>query len=208
MEFYTFSSQKRPVRLCEQTREFAARSLAGEYGREALKTPFVTLDHIAEYEALSSIEKYDAALWEIVNNAPIRICEGELLCGAATLGRAISHAMPVARGGKPFDAGTGTSHLTVDFFEVLEIGMDGVRDKVSEALSLHTEPRRVAFLKSCLHAIECMRVWHGRYLDALKREKGMERVAQNLHQVPFRDLLHHRDNIRFFHRLRFSLKNL
>lgn len=185
MEFYTFSSQKRPVRLCEQTRQFAARSLAGEYGREALKTPFVTLDHIAEYEALSSIEKYDAALWEIVKKAPVRICEGELLCGAATLGHAISHAMPVARGGKPFDAGTGTSHLTVDFFEVLEIGMDGIRDNVSEALSLHTEPRRVAFLKSCLHAIECMRVWHGRYLDALKRENGMERVAQNLHQVPF-----------------------
>ena len=62
MEFYTFSSQKRPVRLCEQTRQFAARSLAGEYGKAALKTPFVTLDHIAEYEALSSIEKYDAAL--------------------------------------------------------------------------------------------------------------------------------------------------
>ncbi len=185
MEFYTFSSQKRPVRLCEQTRRFAARSLAGEYGKEALRTPCVTLDHIAEYEALSSIEKYDAALWEIVKNAPIRICEGELLCGAATLGRAISHAMPAARGGEHFHAGTGTSHLTVDFFEVLEIGMDGIRDKVSAALSLHTEPRRVAFLKSCLHAIECMRVWHGRYLEALEGKKGVQRVVKNLYQVPF-----------------------
>ena len=43
MEFYTFSQKKRPIRLSEQTREFAVRSLAGEYGREALKTPFVSL---------------------------------------------------------------------------------------------------------------------------------------------------------------------
>ncbi len=186
MEFYTFSSKKRPVRLCEQTRRFAARSLDGEYGKEARKTPFVTLDHIAEYDALSSIEKYDAALLEIVKNAPIRICKEELLCGAATLGHAISHAMPVARGGKPFDAGTGTSHLTVDFFEVLQIGMDGVQEKVERAMTRHTEPRRAAFLQSCLHAIACMRIWHGRYLDALKNQKGMERVAQNLLQVPFR----------------------
>ena len=185
MEFYTFSSKKRPVRLCEQTRQFAARSLAGEYGKEALKTPFVTLDHIAEYETLSSIEKYDAALLEIVKKAPIRICEGELLCGAATLGRAISHAMPAARDGKHFSAGTGTSHLTVDFFEVLAIGMDGVREKVERALRTHTEPRKVAFLNSCLHAISCMRIWHTRYLEALESKKGMERVAQNLRQVPF-----------------------
>ena len=43
MEFYTFSSKKRPVRLCEQTRQFAAHSLAGEYGKEALKTPWQPL---------------------------------------------------------------------------------------------------------------------------------------------------------------------
>ena len=185
MEFYTFSSKKRPVRLCEKTRQFAARSLAGEYGTEALKTPFVTLDHIAEYEALSSIEKYDAALLEIAKRAPIRICEEELLCGAATLGHAMSHAMPVSRDGKPFDAGTGTSHLTVDFFEVLEIGMDGVRERVEQALRAHTQPRKLAFLNSCLHTIECMRIWHTRYLEALKNQKGTERVAQNLCQVPF-----------------------
>ncbi len=185
MEFYTFSQRKRPIRLCESTRNFATRSLGGEFGREALKTPFVTLDHIENYEQLSSVEKYDAALLEIVKNAPIRICEGELLCGAATLGHAISHAMPAARGAVPFDAGTGTSHLTVDFFEVLEIGMDGVRKKVECALAAHEEPRRAAFLQSCLHAIDCMRIWHTRYLDALSDKTGFERVLQNLRRVPF-----------------------
>ena len=185
MDFYTSSARPRPVRLCASTRRFAKASLEGRYGREAEKTPFVTLDHIENYEALSSIEKYDAALREIVLRAPIRICEGELLCGSATLGHALHHAMPAARGGVPFDAGTGISHLTVDFFEVLEIGMDGIEEKVRHSLEKHVEPRRVAFLQSCLNAIDCMRLWHARYLQALEGRAELARVRENLQRVPF-----------------------
>lgn len=124
MEFYTSSKQKRPVRLCEETRRFAKESQNFRYGRDTLRTPCVSLDHIEDFEYLSDIEKYNAAIDEIVTKAPIRIVDGELISGSETLGDAIKHNVPASYKGEEFGS---TSHLTVDFQEVLEIGIDGIR---------------------------------------------------------------------------------
>lgn len=185
MEFYTSSKFKRPVRLSEQTREFAWESLNHKYGKDTRKTPFVSLDGIPGYENRTRFEKYDAAIREIAEKAPIRICEGERISGAATLGDAMDHMLPARYKGEALGQGSGISHLTVDFKEVLTIGMNGIRRKAEKSLALQKEEPRKQFLESCLHTIDAMETWHGRYLTELKKRKDYEKVVRNLEQVPF-----------------------
>ena len=94
MEFYTQNGRTRPIRLSEETRAFAHDSLNRRYGLMTLETMAVSLDDIDNFEALSPLEKYDLAILRIAQNAPVRICENEKLSGAATLGKAIFHAIP------------------------------------------------------------------------------------------------------------------
>ncbi|HHV50553.1 MAG TPA: hypothetical protein GXX54_02465 [Clostridiales bacterium] len=77
MEFYAVANQKRPVRLSHETREFAWESLKGKYGDDAMKTPYVPLDHIDGFELLSPLKQYDLAIKEIAQKAPLRICKNE-----------------------------------------------------------------------------------------------------------------------------------
>ena len=94
MEFYTQNGRKRPVRLSEATRKFAFDSLNRKYGLETLETMSVSLDDIENYESLTELEKYNHAIMRIAKEAPVRICEGERISGAATLGWAIHHKVP------------------------------------------------------------------------------------------------------------------
>ena len=153
MEFYTSSLIKRPKRLGKETRKFVYDSLNHKYGLDTLKTPNVILDHIKDYENMSMIDQYDAIIYEIVTKAPIRICDGELISGAATLGDAMNHRVPGSykKGPQYFSI----SHLTVDFFEVLEIGMDGIREKCQESLSKHEDPKKQRFLRNLFGADIC-----------------------------------------------------
>ena len=186
MEFYTSSGQKRPVRLSEATRKFAKDSLDHKYGLDTLRVHSVSLEGVKDYDKMSALEKYNAGVIEIASKAPIRICDGELLSGAATLGAAIDHAFPAAADGEMRDYSTGVSHLTVDFSEVLAIGMDGIREKAEKYLALQKDPEKQAFLRSCIHCIDCMRIWRDRYIDELTRRGGFEKNAENLSRVPFR----------------------
>lgn len=186
MEFYTCLKKKRPVRLCEKTRLFAYRSLNHKYGLETLKTPYVSLDHIKNYEKMSDIEKYNCAIYEIATKAPIRICDGEMISGAATLANAINHQLPAIYKDEKKTASSGVSHLTVDFFEVLKIGMDKIREKCEISLENHQDAYKREFLKSCIHCIDCMKLWHTRYIEALSKKQGYENVINNLKQVPFK----------------------
>lgn len=185
MEFYTSSDIKRPIRLSEKTRRFAYESLNHKYGLDTIKIPNVSLNHIENYEKMSALEKYNAAIYEIVTKAPIRICENELISGAATLGDAILQRLPAVYKNKERGYTIGTSHLTVDFFEVVETGMNGIREKAKNSLKKHTEPSKTEFIKSCIHCIDCMEIWHKRYIDALAEKGGYDIVLANLKQVPF-----------------------
>ena len=186
MEFYTSSKHKRPIRLSEKTRQFAYESLNHKYGLDTDKTPYIDVNHIKNYAEVSPLERYDLGMYEIVTKAPIRICDGERISGAATLSDAKHHMFPAMHDDVPRDCLTGTSHLTADFFEVLEIGMDGVRQKAEKSLAAHTDIKKKEFIKSCLHCIDCMEIWHKRYLDALSNRSGYERIIENLKQVPFK----------------------
>lgn len=185
MKFFTYSDRERPIRLSENTRRFAYESLNFKYGLDTLKTPNVSLDGIEGYSELSALGKYNAAIYEISTKAPVRICDGERLSGAATLGDAIGHKLPAKYCEEMRDWSSCTSHLTVDFCEALETGMDGIREKAVRSLKKHTEPYKIEFLESCIHCIDCMKIWHERYINALSEKDGYEDNVRNLRQVPF-----------------------
>lgn len=183
MIFYTCSKEPRPIRLNEHTRQFAYESLHYKYGKQTKQTPFIPLDEFGDFDSLSDIEKYDIAIREIAKKSPIRICDGEMVSGAATLGDAIMHNIPVRYKNKRVFS--SVSHLTLDFDKVLKKGWNGIQDEVIKSYNIHTDPQKRRFLKSCLENIESFRIWHKRYLDELRNKPEYSKNYQNLIQVPF-----------------------
>ncbi len=183
MEFFTYSDQPRPIRLCEATRAFANDSLNHKYGKDTKAFPAVTVDHIADFPNLSDLERHDACIHAIVTGCPIRICEGERLSGAATLGRAIDHVIPATYGGEIVFG--SVSHLTVDFETVLKIGIEGLEAKVAQKQSEEgLSERQAAFLRSASNCLADLRLWHGRYLAALCHRPEYRENYNNLCRVP------------------------
>ena len=183
MEFYTMFEEKRPVRLCETTRKFAYESIyEHKYGLDALSHPNVTVDHIDGFAGMSAIDKYDAMIYEIATKAPVRICEGERISGAATLGDSIRHIIPTSFGGNwTF---MSVSHLTIDFSKVLTIGINGIEREALQSLERFDDQRRHRFIESCLHCIECFKIWHSIYIEALEGLDGYKDNVNNLRRVP------------------------
>ncbi len=183
MEFYAQNGAVRPVRLSEQTRKFAYDSLHHKYGLDTLEHEAVCLDDVVEWETLSKLERHDIAIRRICEQAPIRICEGERISGAATLGMAIGHVIPATRAGKTVLS--SISHLTVDFETVLKRGVNGIRADAERALEKYRGTEREAFCLSCLACLDAFAVWHGRYLEALAADPAYKNNYENLTRVPF-----------------------
>ena len=182
MQFLDANGAARPVRLCEETRSFAMDSLNRKYGLMTKTVPAVQMDDIPQFESLSRYERYDLIISRIVREAPLRICEGELISGAATLGLAVEHCIPATRGGKHVFG--GISHLTVDFETVLRYGVDHIRKTAVESLEKHRGTAREPFLKSCIATLDALAFWHNRYLEAL-RDRAMHDNYLALSRVPF-----------------------
>ena len=170
------------MRLSESTRAFAHESLGHRYGLETMSTMSVTLDDIEGFDKLSPIEKYDAAIRRIAECAPIRICEGERISGAATLGWAIKHAVPATYKGTPVCP--SISHLTVDFETVLREGIGGIKERAEAAYKKHSGTEREPFARSCLNCIEAFEILHGRYLEALSEREEYRENYNSLLRVP------------------------
>lgn len=196
MEFYTVYKEPRPVRLCEATRQFAYDSLENHaYGLEAMKTASLPMDHIQGFADMTPLEKERLILREIAEKCPIRLVQGERICGAATLGLAIHHVIPATLGGNPVFP--SVSHLTVDFSMILKEGLNGIRRRVEASLEAHRGTHREEFLLNCLAALDAYKTWHRRYVNALEAhirvsaEDGVlppcpafEKTLQNLQRVP------------------------
>lgn len=178
MEFPSVNGMKRPVRCSEKTRLFAYESLGHKYGLDTRKTPSVTLT--GKYD--DPLTLYDAAVRLICEKAPVRICDGELISGAATLGNAISHLVPCDYEGKPVFP--SNSHLTVDFFTPVNKGLDSVREEAESAYEKYRGTDREPFLKSCISTLDSFDIWHKRYVDALLEKPGYEENAAVLQRVP------------------------
>lgn len=182
MDFFAVNG-KRPVRLSEQTRKFAYESMEHKYGRLTKEVSAVSMDDYEDFDEMTDLQKYDAMITEITAQAPIRICEGEKLSGAATLGMAIEHQIPATRKGN--SVFMSVSHLTIDFETVLKKGIYGIREQAREALQKYKGTEKEPFIQSCLHCIHCMEIWHGRYLETLREKAGYESNYRNLQRVPF-----------------------
>lgn len=183
MKFYTCSKTARPVRLSEETRRFAYDSIYKfKYGLQTEACGGVSLDEIENLESLSPLEKYDVAISEIAAHAPLRICPGEKVSGAATLGAAIGYCVPALYKGSPLFA--GVNHLTADFETILKIGYRGLKEKIDLASARCTQPEKRPFYKSLARAVDSFALWHRRYIEALKNQPGCEANYQNLCRVP------------------------
>ena len=165
MDFYTQNGLTRPVRLCEATRKFAFDSLNRKYGLDTLKIDDIKLDSIQGFTELSLLEKYDNAILRIAEEAPIRICDGEKISGAATLGYAIRHYVPVTYDNQLLFF--GVSHLTVDFETVLKKGIYHIKAEAEKYYQKYIGTDKEEFSKSALNCISAFEIWHNRYLCAL-----------------------------------------
>ncbi len=180
--FPTASATPRPIRLRESTRAWAWESLHGKYGDEAMKNRFVSLDHIEGFDDLSFTEKYDHMIRTIVEQAPLRLCPEERICGAATLGDGIFELIPARRNGKTVSY--ADSHLTLRYDKVLREGLSSYEADINERLTDVTlTPKQIRFLRSLGNVIDCIRILHGRYLAAAKDTRPD--LYDLLCQVPF-----------------------
>ena len=182
MEFYTQNGRKRPVRLSEATRLFAFESLNRKYGLDTLKTDAVSVDDFEDFANLSSIAKYDIAIKKIAADSPIRICAGERISGAATLGMAIRHEIPAICNGK--SVCSSVSHLTVDFETVLKKGVKHIRANAENAYEKYQGTEKEDFSKSCLNCLEAFELWHSRYVNALAELPAYKANYENIKRVP------------------------
>ncbi len=197
MSSYTFYSAfpgSRPIRCSEDTRRFAWDSLHAAYGTDTKKTPSVSMDDLPGFAEMPPYARYDACIRRIAERAPIRICPGELLCGAATLGSAISHVVPATFGGQIVTP--SVSHLTCGFDRVLREGLDSYLDRIHDRMRRPCTEEEKTFLASLENVVESLRIWHVRYMEELERrenaagsesEKAHYRaLRENLRDVPFK----------------------
>ena len=188
MEFFSHSSYLRPIRSKESTRTFAFESLNRKYGLEALKTPYVDIDKRDGFWEISPIERQDIAIRTVAEKAPIRICDHEKISGSATLGYAfningqLNHCIPALYDGKIVCG--AVSHLTIDFFTVVKKGLLEIEKNIYISLERHKGTEREPFLKSCISFIDSFKIWHKRYLDALKTDSNLSDNYKNLLRVP------------------------
>ena len=141
------------------------------------------MDDIADFEGMTDIERYDRMIARIAQQAPIRICEDEKISGAATLGMAIGHTVPATYHGETVCS--SISHLTIDFETVVKKGICELERQAQEAFVQYKGTEKEPFAQSCLNCLDAFRVWHGRYLAALKDLPEYDANYKNLQNVPF-----------------------
>lgn len=112
----------------------------------------------------------------------MRICAGEKISGAATLGGALKHCVPAYFRGEPVFP--GVSHLTVDYKTVLSGGYEGLRARICAAEAACADRQKLPFYRSLKNAVDSFEAWHARYLAALAGRREYENNYRILSRVP------------------------
>ena len=177
--FPTPCKTPRPIRLSAATRAFADRSLRGEYGREALKNPPI-FDDIPDFFEKSQTERAALCYGGIASRAPLRLVPGELLCGAATLGTAISHKIPyrVDKNKEDEMVFWSNSHLTANFDRVLREGTDSFCARIAARRKQPCTEKEKDFLGALDAMLDALGVYHARYMEALLAKQTAAATAE------------------------------
>ena len=165
-----------PRRLSELTHKLCKRAMSGEFGK-ALTANYCAIVDDPDYEKLDPFRQYNVCIKAIVEQAPIRLTDGELLSGSATLNKAREHEVPAAL--KSWEDQSKSifrarSHLTPHYQKVLKGGVCGLEEEIAYSRQRNcNRPERLAYLDQMEVTISHLKYWHRRYLDALS-----EKIAQ------------------------------
>lgn len=125
----------------------------------------MTLDGILDevWNKMDDLDRYDAAIREIAEKAPVRIIPGMKLVGSASLGNSIGHDVPAVRRGKTVFR--SISHVTLGFARALKTGINAMEAEIDEKMNDPTlTERQLRFELGLKNTIASMRIWHRRYL--------------------------------------------
>jgi formate C-acetyltransferase len=174
-----------PQRLSDATRDLAARALSGEHGRGMREAGFA-LDE-AEVADLGPNMRYAMACRLVAERAPLRILPGERIVGSATLLEAARHQAPLT-------GLSSTSHTTLGFHRVLQVGYRGLREQVEERIARgDLDGRGLDLLHAMRLCLEAAATWHRRHLELLdelvttstgEEQAGYRQVREALERVP------------------------
>ena len=150
-----------PHRLSETVHRLADLGFSGALGRDLL-APDWDCPEISE-QGIGPQTRYGRASLSCALHAPLRIQEGELLVGSASLLPAAQHIIPLLNTGS-------TSHTTLGFERILKMGYRGLRKEIEERKSrggLDAEGEDL--LDGMLLCLDAAALWNQRYIDELER---------------------------------------
>ena len=200
-----------PKYLSKQTHDLCRRTLSGEFGKVMINHRCAVIDDPA-YPSMSQIEQYNAGIKAIVEQAPIRLIDGELLSGSATLDLARSHEVPAVwkeNPNKPIFH--SKSHLTPHYQKILKKGIRGLEKEIDHSYSKYSgslgsslKPDKVSYLTQLRATIGYIKYWHQKYLDAIdariaethgETQARWQQVRKNLTHVPYEPARNFREAI-------------
>ena len=193
-----YSHYKRPRRLSDATHALCGRALAGEFGK-AMAEHYCAIVDAPDYEMLSPYTQFSHCIRAIVEQCPIRLVDGELLAGSATLDKARAHEVPAAVKGDDPKKRTfrSHSHLTPHFQKILKLGLRGLEAEIEKSRQFHAQKgdtEGLFYLDVLEENIGYIKFWHQRYLDAIDArvaqtegdvQERWREVRKNLSRVPY-----------------------
>ena len=200
-----------PRRLTEQTHILCDRALSGEFGK-ALADSYCAVVSDPAYPTMSMAQRYNACIKAIVEQAPIRLIDGELLSGSATFDLSRSHKVPAAWKDTPTKhIFNSKSHLTPHYQKVLKKGIRGLEEEIAASrkkydgsTGISVKHEKVAYLDQMSVTIAHLKYWHQRYLDAIdariEETNGdikvrWQQVRETLTHVPYEPARNFREAI-------------
>ena len=185
-----------PRRLSDLTHALCQRALSGEFGKQITANYCAIIDD-PDYDSWDPYTQYNACIRAIVEQAPIRLTDGELLSGSATLNKAREHEVPAALKGWEDQSKSifrARSHLTPHYQKVIKRGVRGLEEEIAYSRERNcSRPERLAYLDQMEVTISYLKYWHKRYLDAVAEKIAQtegedkarwQQVFENLSRVP------------------------
>ena len=134
-----------PRRLSQLTHDLCKRAMSGEFGKEIAANYCAIVDD-PDYDKRDCYTQYNTCLQAIVEQAPIRLTDGELLSGSATLNKAREHEVPAALKSWKDPSKSifrAKSHLTPHYQKVIKRGIRGLEEEIARLTEILGSEKKV-----------------------------------------------------------------